>query len=68
MRRKDTHLVSWIPSKFAKVGGVVKLKDDGKWTDGWVIQWTGSTGEIPEETKKLIKDHRKATGDSLPKQ
>jgi len=61
MRRKNAIRVSWIPQKFAKVGGIVKLKDD-EWSDGWAIESVGATGELPERI-----NHRKATGDLLPK-
>ena len=67
MRRKNVIRTSWIPQKFAKVGRVVKLKDSDEWSDGWVVEWTGSTGELPEHTDKSIREHRKRTGDSLPK-
>ena len=27
----------WLPSQFAHVDNVVKLKENGEWTDGWVV-------------------------------
>jgi len=62
MRRKNVFRTSWIPQKFAKAGGVVKLKDNGKWSDGWIVESVGSVGKLPERI-----NHRKATGDLLPK-
>jgi hypothetical protein len=62
-----THRTSWIPAKFAKVGSPLKLKDDNVWTNGWIVEWAGATDEIPDEPRKAIREHRKRTGDSLPK-
>jgi len=34
---------AWIPEKFAKLGDVLKFKnDDGTWDDGWVVELVGS--------------------------
>lgn len=40
LRKDNLHQMSWIPSEFAKVGKVVKLRDedDGKWDDGWIVE------------------------------
>lgn len=44
--------VSWIPSPFAIVGKVLRLKNRrSEWEDGWVVQAT--YGVIAEET--LVK-------------
>jgi hypothetical protein len=67
MRRKNTIRVSWIPQKFASLGEVVKLKDDDEWSDGWVIESVGTTNELPTHIDKAVREHRKRTGDSLPK-
>ena len=33
---------SYIPTQFAKVGRVLKLKDsDDRWVDGWVVETVG---------------------------
>jgi len=62
---------SYIPQRFAKVGGVVKLKDEnGLWVDGWVVERTSDTAvEVSDvlDLHKAIRSHRKATGDSLPR-
>lgn len=66
-RTGTSTMVSYIPEKYVKFG-VVKLKDDyGHWTDGWVIKSAGEPTEMPEDPKKAIREHRKRTGDSLPK-
>lgn len=67
-----TELMSWIPEQFANVGSVVKLRDDnGVWEDGWFVAFASQTrlddNQLPDYHKE-IKAHRKATGDSQPKQ
>jgi len=66
---KRAKIVSFIPKKFAKLGGVVKLQDDyGRWSDGWVVTFVGETsGKIPD-IQKAVRTHRENTGDSLPKE
>ena len=34
LKKGNFNRVTWIPTKFAKVGKVLRLKDD----DGWVVQ------------------------------
>jgi len=29
--------MSWIPEKFAELGRLVDIKDDGKWSKGWKV-------------------------------
>ncbi len=61
-------VVSYIPAKFAKVGGYVKLKqEDGTWIDHWKVISAGEPTEEPLDPRVPIKEHRKRTGDSLPK-
>lgn len=62
--------VSWIPTKYASLGRIVKLKNDqGEWEDGWTITSVGE--KTPEnvipDIHAGIKAHRKSTGDSLKK-
>jgi len=50
-------LVSWIPADIAKVGNLVRLKDDlGKWTEGWRIieVWSRRKGDAVEVA---FRDH-----------
>ena len=62
---------SYIPQKFAKVGHILKLKDDNDdWVDGWVVQQVGTSivqGDQIPDSHKAINNHRKATGDSSPR-
>jgi len=69
--RKESYLdqVSWIPEQFAVVNKIVKLRNEGEaWDDGWKVTGVGNTrlSELPH-AEGLIRSHRKATGDSLPK-
>jgi hypothetical protein len=29
--------VAWIPTKFAVVGKILRIKENGVWTDGWYV-------------------------------
>jgi hypothetical protein len=62
--------VSWIPETFAEAGKIVKLKNEGTedWANGWSVKSVGLTrlAETPH-TEGLIRNHRNATGDSMPK-
>lgn len=61
--------VSWIPEKFAVVGKVLKLKENDVWIDGFVVEFAGEDAiDEPPDMNKAIRGHRKATGDSLPKE
>lgn len=54
----DRTQVSWLPSKFATVGRVVKLSDGrtGAWDDGWVVEETYSAMETAEANERS-RDH-----------
>lgn len=58
---------SYIPEKYAIVGDVVKLKDNTGWDDGWVVVSVGHSRNDAPEVRKMIRGHRRATGDSLAK-
>jgi len=60
---------AWIPTKFAKMSGVVKLREEKTdvWMDGWVIIHVGATRLDRPHSASTITEHRKNTGDSLPK-
>lgn len=53
-REGETIQTSYIPAEFAKVGRVVKIRqDDGAWDDGWVIRLVG--GSMTEEQLTAIE-------------
>lgn len=71
LERGNTTTVSWIPEKYAETGKYLKLKNEnGEWVDGWVVK-SASTAKVEEsflpDSHQQIKDHKKRTGDSLPK-
>lgn len=65
LRKDNTYQTSWIPSNFAQVGKVVKLRDEetGIWTDGWIVEATYSSRTWKEVNvaSQLHKHQRKAS-------
>jgi hypothetical protein len=59
--------MSWIPDQFAVVGKVLKLRADGVWDNGWVVQLAGhnllSADQVPD-FHEMSKAHLRATGDA----
>ena len=49
--------VAWIPSKFAKVGKILKLRTGDKWVDGWRVDHVGAS-LTEEQTKQAKKDFK----------
>ena len=48
IRDGETIQTSYIPAEFAKLGRIVKIReDDGSWDDGWVIRIVG--GALSQE-------------------
>ncbi|TWU54918.1 hypothetical protein Poly51_36500 [Rubripirellula tenax] len=62
---------SYIPMPFAKLGKVLKLRDDSdRWVDGWVVECVGDLiveGDSVPDYRRAIRNHRKSTGDSVPR-
>lgn len=63
--------VSYIPIEFARVDERLKIKNDNDvWEEGWLVGEVypnSKTTELPDY-RKMIRGHRKNTGDSLPKE
>ena len=62
---------SYIPRQYAKLGRVLKLKDDlNRWVDGWVVESVGGViveaSRVPDY-RKAIRRHRESTGDNQPR-
>ena len=69
LEKGNSQQTSWIPKKFAKLDGVLKLKsEDGKWDNGWVVILVGTECEDTPDWRKSVRNHKKRTGDSLPKE
>lgn len=58
--------VSYLPTKFAKVGQFVGLKGDD-FTRTWKVTSAGQITDNPPDWRADIRGHRKMTGDSNPK-
>jgi hypothetical protein len=70
LRRNNVEQVSWIPMKFALHGNVLRLKNHkGIWENGWEVIHLGNSQEehLIHDPHIAVKQHRKRTGDSLPK-
>jgi hypothetical protein len=71
LQKGDSHQVSWIPEQFAVRGKILKLRDDaGIWDNGWEVKGAGSHRVESHgllDAHQIIKSHRQATGDALPK-
>jgi len=69
--KKVVSQTTYIPVKFAVVGQVLKLKDplSGQWVNGWkvVAVYNLTSEKSVLDYRKAIRNHRKNTGDSLPK-
>jgi len=50
-------LVSWIPEQHAVVGKRIRLKDDGRWSDGWKVISVGETRRPEQEAMDRSRDH-----------
>lgn len=61
--------VSFLPVKYAMKGKRLRLRNDNDvWEDGWVVdQVFSATVDKPVYAASAIREHRKRTGDSLPK-
>jgi hypothetical protein len=72
-----TETVSWIPTKVKSendgmvklhLGMVVDLKnEDDTWTRDWTVESMSAPVDEPPDFRKLIRGHRKMTGDSMPR-
>lgn len=68
--RGNEKQTSWIPSRFAVLGKVLRLRDEGgAWEDGWKIlaihhtkpyAWVKSIGEACRDVGQVLRDHRGA--------
>lgn len=64
LKNKNIYLTSWIPIKFAKQGKVLLFE---KYEGLWLVEQVGAEQEDPPDVRLMIKEHRKNTGDSLPR-
>lgn len=60
---------TWLPEQFAKIGKIIKIREDGVWNDGWEVKEASSSLLAEENLPNFYKDsksHLRGTGD-LPK-
>jgi len=67
----EEHYVTWLPVRFAVQGHVVKLRTrGGVWIDGWhvlaVSRSVRTEDQLPDPAR-LVREHRRRTGDAEPK-
>ena len=63
LEREKVSQGSFIPTKFAKIGSMLKLHG----IDGWQVTTVGAIVQKPPNVRQQIKAHKDNTGDSLPK-
>jgi hypothetical protein len=67
IRDGESIQTSYLPEEFAKVGRIVKVReDDGGWDDGWVIRIVGGSlteaqlGELERAHRRFERETSKA--------
>ena len=58
LRKDNRYQTSWLPSKFAKVARVLKLRrPDGTWENGWIVvaAYGTTTGEKLEAVNRAVR-------------
>lgn len=58
---------SWLPEHFGVVGRELSLRNGEYWVDGWKVMQAGPPVDDPPDWRRLIRGHRKMTGDALPR-
>jgi hypothetical protein len=51
--------VSYIPTEFAIVGSVLRLRELGTWHDGWTVEAVGAPDRLPGKAKPRAVRKRK---------
>ena len=56
---------TWVPSTFAEIGRVLRLKDRGEWSNGWRVQAAfveaPTLSAVIAERERDFRTHRRAT-------
>lgn len=53
LTRENTYTVSWIPAEFAVVGKRLRLRENGVWQDGWVVESAFGEAQTPPDNHKI---------------
>lgn len=69
VRRGNAIRLTWIPAEYAVEGRNLRLRDNGKWSEGWLVVSVYPDTEriVAGSPRRDIRNHRRATGDSLPR-
>jgi len=68
LTRNNESLVTWIPSQHAVVGRKLWVDVGENREYGWEVGEVFSEGDKPEPHWQLSREHKKKTGDSIPKE
>lgn len=59
LRRGNIQTTLWLPEKYAVKGGVVTLKQDGQWVDGWLVESVSEVSMPCAEVRERSQDYKK---------
>jgi len=48
-----------LPEKYAVKGGIVTLKQDGQWVDGWLVESVSEVSMPCAEVRERSQDYKK---------
>jgi hypothetical protein len=57
LKKNGNMKVAWIPSEFARIGNIIKIKITQAWSDGWKVLNVYSS-QTKEKTEAGEKDYR----------
>ena len=63
LKRNNVSHVSYVPTKFASLGAVLKIKGE----NGWIVTYVGTVVDTQPNVRQQIRRHLDNTGDALPK-
>lgn len=59
MKRGDKIHTAWIPSKYAKQGEYIKIREKGEWIDGYCVEEVGSIKMREDFIKERSQDYKR---------
>jgi len=69
LRKRQSVQIAWIPTRFAMLGRVLRIRSEDSWSTGWCV--SALYREVDEsllpDAHRSIREHRKSTGDTLPR-
>lgn len=64
LERNGSKQVVWIPQEFAVKDRTLRIKEDGKWTNGWIVGEVfdvAIASDVIQKRERDFKTHRRAT-------